>query len=90
MNQAAISYFKCLNQKYLYFKQKDNGIRRQKVCLNPSKFGVLFWKLWAFKLAHKIYAELSTGFVLIISVPSSDQSKSNTVFMDSYLYKRGS
>ena len=34
-----------------------------------SEFGALFWKLWEFKLADKICAELSASFVMIVSVP---------------------
>ena len=36
---------------------------------------------------YKICAELSTSFVLIVSVPNGDQSKSNMAFGDSYLYR---
>ena len=49
-------------------------------------FGALLWKLCEFRLAHKICAELSTGFVLIVSEPREDQSKSNIAFGNSYLY----
>ena len=55
---------------------KDNGIRRKKVLLNPTL--VLYFR--NYESSNKIGNELSASFVLIVSVPRGNQSKSNITF----------
>ena len=53
-----------------------------------SYFGALLWKLLEFKRVrqHQISAEFSPRFVLIVSVPRGNQSKTKIAFGDSYQY----
>ena len=73
MNQAAFFVFKALKSEVFVFQTKDNGIHRQKILL-------IFPEIMRVQALHKICAELSTGFVLVVSVPRGDQWKINISF----------
>ena len=55
---------------------KDNGIYSQKVCLNSS----LVLCFGNYESSNRFSAELSSSFVLMVSVPRGDQLKSNIAF----------